>query len=97
MKKLLILSGKGGTGKTTMAAALIRFAKARAIADCDVDAPYAPLEDFCREKKLPVLLRIPYSGKFARLGAEGKILCEEDAEAAGMFRLLLAQIGGAAE
>lgn len=39
MKKLLILSGKGGTGKTTTAAAFIRFAKAKAIADCDVDAP----------------------------------------------------------
>ncbi|HPF87794.1 MAG TPA: 4Fe-4S binding protein [Candidatus Limiplasma sp.] len=39
MKKLLILSGKGGTGKTTTAAAFIRFADARAFADCDVDAP----------------------------------------------------------
>lgn len=39
MKKLLILSGKGGTGKTTTAAAFIRFAGARAAADCDVDAP----------------------------------------------------------
>lgn len=39
MKKLLILSGKGGTGKTTTAAAFIRFSQARAMADCDVDAP----------------------------------------------------------
>ncbi|MBQ6404066.1 MAG: 4Fe-4S binding protein [Oscillospiraceae bacterium] len=39
MKKLLILSGKGGTGKTTVSAALIRLSGARAIADCDVDAP----------------------------------------------------------
>ncbi|MEA4927681.1 MAG: ATP-binding protein [Candidatus Limiplasma sp.] len=39
MKKLLVLSGKGGTGKTTVAAALIHFSRARAIADCDVDAP----------------------------------------------------------
>lgn len=39
MKKLLILSGKGGTGKTTTAAAFIAFSKAKAIADCDVDAP----------------------------------------------------------
>ena len=39
MKKLLILSGKGGTGKTTTAAAFIYFSKARAFADCDVDAP----------------------------------------------------------
>ena len=39
MKKLLILSGKGGTGKTTTAAAFIDFSKAHAFADCDVDAP----------------------------------------------------------
>ncbi len=39
MKQLLIISGKGGTGKTTVAAAFIRLAQAEAYADCDVDAP----------------------------------------------------------
>ncbi len=39
MKRLLILSGKGGTGKTTTAAAFMHFARAKAAADCDVDAP----------------------------------------------------------
>lgn len=39
MKQLLILSGKGGTGKTTLASAFIKLAKALAYADCDVDAP----------------------------------------------------------
>lgn len=39
MKRLLILSGKGGTGKTTTAAAFVKFSQARAFADCDVDAP----------------------------------------------------------
>ena len=39
MKQLLILSGKGGTGKTTIAGAFIRLAEAKAYADCDVDAP----------------------------------------------------------
>ena len=39
MKKLLVLSGKGGTGKTTTAAAFAQFAQAQAVADCDVDAP----------------------------------------------------------
>ena len=39
MKQLLILSGKGGTGKTTIAGAFIKLANAKAYADCDVDAP----------------------------------------------------------
>lgn len=39
MKQLLILSGKGGTGKTTIADAFIRLSGAKAYADCDVDAP----------------------------------------------------------
>lgn len=39
MEQLLILSGKGGTGKTTVASAFIKLANAKAYADCDVDAP----------------------------------------------------------
>ncbi|NMA18654.1 MAG: 4Fe-4S binding protein [Clostridiaceae bacterium] len=39
MKQLLILSGKGGTGKTTVASAFIKLSDAKAYADCDVDAP----------------------------------------------------------
>ena len=39
MQQLLILSGKGGTGKTTIASAFIKLSNAKAYADCDVDAP----------------------------------------------------------
>lgn len=39
MKTLLILSGKGGTGKTTVASSFIKLSQAKAFADCDVDAP----------------------------------------------------------
>lgn len=39
MKQLLILSGKGGTGKTTIASSFIKLSSAKAFADCDVDAP----------------------------------------------------------
>ncbi len=39
MKQLLILSGKGGTGKTTIANAFIELSNAKAYADCDVEAP----------------------------------------------------------
>lgn len=39
MKQLLILSGKGGTGKTTVASAFIHLLEVKTYADCDVDAP----------------------------------------------------------
>jgi MinD superfamily P-loop ATPase len=39
MKQLVILSGKGGTGKTTVASSFIKLAQNMAFADCDVDAP----------------------------------------------------------
>ena len=38
MRQLLILSGKGGTGKTTLTAAFASLAKDPVLADCDVDA-----------------------------------------------------------
>ncbi|MCW4007536.1 MAG: P-loop NTPase [Candidatus Bathyarchaeota archaeon] len=39
MKQLTILSGKGGTGKTTITASFAVLAKNTVVADCDVDAP----------------------------------------------------------
>jgi MinD superfamily P-loop ATPase len=39
MKQLTILSGKGGTGKTTITASLAVLARTAVLADCDVDAP----------------------------------------------------------
>ena len=39
MRQLTILSGKGGTGKTTITASFAVFAKTAVVADCDVDAP----------------------------------------------------------
>lgn len=39
MKQLVMLSGKGGTGKTTVTAALAELAGRVMIADCDVEAP----------------------------------------------------------
>ncbi|MGB9975559.1 4Fe-4S binding protein [Thermovenabulum sp.] len=38
MKEIVILSGKGGTGKTTVTASLAVLAKKAVLADCDVDA-----------------------------------------------------------
>jgi MinD superfamily P-loop ATPase len=38
MKELAIVSGKGGTGKTTVSAAFAALARRKVLADCDVDA-----------------------------------------------------------
>jgi MinD superfamily P-loop ATPase len=38
MKEIVVISGKGGTGKTSLAAAFAALAGNAAIADCDVDA-----------------------------------------------------------
>jgi MinD superfamily P-loop ATPase len=38
MKELVIISGKGGTGKTVIAASFAALAKNKVMADCDVDA-----------------------------------------------------------
>jgi MinD superfamily P-loop ATPase len=39
MRQLTVLSGKGGTGKTTITASIAVLAKDAVVADCDVDAP----------------------------------------------------------
>ena len=39
MKQVVITGGKGGCGKTTVAAAFASLAKNWVIADCDVDSP----------------------------------------------------------
>jgi len=38
MKEVIILSGKGGTGKTCIAGSLAALAQSKVLADCDVDA-----------------------------------------------------------
>ena len=38
MKEIVVLSGKGGTGKTTIVGALAALVESKVLADCDVDA-----------------------------------------------------------
>jgi len=38
MKQLTVISGKGGTGKTTLVASFAALAEGKVLADCDVDA-----------------------------------------------------------
>ncbi len=57
MKEIVVVSGKGGTGKTTVVASLIRIFGELVIADCDVDASNLHMIiPFSAEKS------IPYSG-----------------------------------
>lgn len=39
INEIVVISGKGGTGKTTLVASLVPFLDNPVIADCDVDAP----------------------------------------------------------
>ncbi len=59
-----------------------------------MDAPYEPLESFCRDHDLPILARIPYDPHIAALAAQGQLLCEADASMAQQFRRILTAIGG---
>ena len=38
MKEIVILSGKGGTGKTSIVGSFAALAQSKVLADCDVDA-----------------------------------------------------------
>lgn len=72
MKRLLILSGKGGTGKTTVSAALVRLSHAKAVADCDVDAPNLHL---VMEQRVPPQRINFMGGDKAVVHGEGCIGC----------------------
>ena len=53
-QQLVVLSGKGGTGKTSVVAALATLAEDKILADCDVDAADLHLvldPDFRRREK----------------------------------------------
>ena len=52
MKEVIVLSGKGGTGKTSIVGSFAALAKAAILADCDVDAAdlHLLLQPAIREK-----------------------------------------------
>lgn len=60
-----------------------------------MEQPYEPLEQFCAEKKLPVLGRIPYREETATAISRGQIAVEADGELKEIFRQVLEKIGGA--
>lgn len=71
MKQLTVISGKGGTGKTTFTAAFASLAKNAVIADCDVDAA-----DMHLILKPKIMKKEDYSGlEVARIDPELCIGC----------------------
>ena len=60
------------------------------------DAPYEPLERFCREEGLPILERIPFDMEAAECIAAGEIAAEKLPRYRELFTRLLGKIGGGA-
>jgi len=66
VKEIVVLSGKGGTGKTSIVACFASLAKSKVLADCDVDAADLHLllsPDFREEKEF-------WSGRVASIDEE---------------------------
>lgn len=56
------------------------------------DGEYGALEEFCAKREIPILCRIPYSDKLARLGAKAQIAAAEDEEVAEVFCTLISDM-----
>jgi MinD superfamily P-loop ATPase len=76
VKQLVIISGKGGTGKTTIAGSFSYLARDATVADCDVEAPNLHMlmetEDILREDFIGARVAEIDSKKCTRCG-----LCQE--------------------
>jgi len=72
VKELVVLSGKGGTGKTSLAASFAVLARRRVVADCDVDAA-----------DLHLLLRPRVRERHAFRSGEEAVIREEDCTGCG--------------
>ncbi len=72
MKEIVVLSGKGGTGKTSIVASFAALAQSKVLADCDVDAAdlYLLLQPQVQEEKEF------WSGQVAFIDKEKCIECE---------------------
>ncbi len=71
MKQVLVISGKGGTGKTTVAGVFSRLAAPCVMADCDVDA--ADLHIILSPEKADE--KEYYGGSKARIDPAGCVSC----------------------
>lgn len=79
MKQIVIISGKGGTGKTVIAASFAALAENKVMADCDVDA--ADLHLLLQPK-----IRKRYEFKSGKTAKIDKKLCQQCGECISVCR-----------
>lgn len=56
------------------------------------DTPYVPLENFCKEQSIDILMRVPFREDLAEIGANGEIAAEKDMEIRDAFTALLGAV-----
>lgn len=59
-----------------------------------MEVPYKPLEQFCKEHELPILLQIPFQKEIAQAVSRGELLVEKNDRYREMFYGVLDKIGG---
>ncbi|MFP4458442.1 MAG: ATP-binding protein [Candidatus Zixiibacteriota bacterium] len=71
MKQIVIISGKGGTGKTTFTSALARIMPSKALVDADVDASNLEIVTDAKEINRDDF----WDGQFAKIDQDKCVLC----------------------
>ena len=56
--------------------------------------PYGPLEDFCKIRKIPILMRIPFRKDLAAWISDGELAVKQDPDLRKSFLHLYEKIGG---
>lgn len=82
-----------GLHNLQMVVEMVQLLKRRCgVAINKMEAPYEPLEDYCRQNSIPVLCRIPYSETLAKLNAAAHIAYEQDESSRALFDTLLQRV-----
>ncbi|KPK71556.1 MAG: hypothetical protein AMJ84_05930 [Acidithiobacillales bacterium SM23_46] len=74
MKEIVIISGKGGTGKTSPVAAFPALAEGKVLADCDMGD--ARVRNYCLDQGIEVLAEIPDDRRVAEAYSRGELVAE---------------------
>jgi MinD superfamily P-loop ATPase len=84
MKELVVVSGKWGTGKTSILAAFFKVPGMVCVNKFDLNPDQGrAIEDFARERQIRVMGRIPFDPVFTRAMVQGKTILEYDVHSSG--------------